>query len=254
MDDCQIIPIDLNDRPLRAKYSASLQAMEEVFTYPLGQSQFMIRHGFGHDRYDYFSYFEQLGQPHFYVLELDSKVIGSVCCVLREIEGQKVWYICDLKVIPSAQFRKIPTLIYQLLHQELLSITDAFYFVNMSPEKHNGLYKVAQRLMANFSLKIQPYYIYELTHENLKENAIIAHNHGKKDIVINDQTLDLYHVVNDVRDRCNQVQLLRKDQLSNDSIIMLGSVELLDDHQPSSEGIFVSCNFTMPNDLSTFEI
>lgn len=254
MNNVQIIPIDLNDRDLRAKYSASLQAMEEVFTYPLGQSQFMIRHGFGHDRYDYFSYFEQLGQPHFYVLELDSKVIGSVCCVLREIEGQQVWYICDLKVIPSAQFRKIPTSIYQLLHQELLSITDAFYFVNMSPEKHNGLYKVAQRLMFNFSLKIQSYYIYEFTQENLEENAIIAHNHGKKDIVINEQTLDLYHVMNSACERCDHVQFIHKSQLTSNSVIMLGSTKLIDNYLPSSEGIFVSCNFTMPNDLSTFEI
>lgn len=254
MDNVQIIPIDLKDQSLRAKYSAALQAMEEIFTYPLGQSQFMIRHGFDHDCYDYFSYFEQLGQPYFYALESDAKVIGSVCCVLREIEGQKVWYICDLKVIPSAQFRKIPTLIYQLLHQELLSITDAFYFVNMSPEKHNGLYKVAQCLMSNFSLKIAPYYIYEFGRDEISDDAVLAYNHGKKDIVINEQTLDLYHVMNGACDRCDHVQFIHKSQLTSNSVIMLGSTKLIDNYLLSSEGIFVSCNFTMPNDLSTFEI
>lgn len=254
MDNIQLIKLDLMDQALRAEYSSLLQAMEEGFTYPLGESQFTIRHGFGDGQYDYFSYFEQLGQPYFYVLQSETNVIGSVCCVLREIEGQKVWYICDFKIVHSAQFRKIPALIYHLLHEELLKIAIAFYFVNMSPEKHNGLYKIAQHLMVNFSLKITPYYIYELTQENLKENAIIAHNHGKKDIVTNEQTLDLYHVMNSARDRCNYLKFIHKDQLSNDSIIMLGSTNLMDDDPPSSEGIFVSCNFTMPNDLSTFEI
>lgn len=252
MDNIAVIKLDLSDQALRADYSKKLQKMEMDFQYPLGSSCFMIRHG--SDPYDYFSYFEQLGQPYFYVLQSAANVIGSICCVLREIKGQKVWYICDLKIKPSAQFKGMPKLMYQWLHENILAITDAFYFVNMSPEKHNGLYKIVQRLMSNYPLQISPYYIYELTQKTIKEGAVIAHNHGKKDIIMNHQSLNLYHVMNHANERCDHVQYVAKAQIEEDAVIMLGSTGLMDHHEPSSEGIFVSCNFTMLNDLSTFEI
>mgnify|MGYP001286515047 FL=1 len=254
MNNVSLIKLDLTDQALRAEYSKRLQAMEYAFTYPLGEAEFVIRHGFGSQDYDYFSYFEQLGQPCFYVVELSGSMVGSVCCVLRVIEGQKVWYICDLKILPTAQFKQIPALIYQLLHENLRSISSAFYFVNMSPENHNGLSKVARQLMVGFRLKILPYYIYELTQEHINDDVVIAHNHGKKDIVMNGQTLDLYHVMNGANDRCDHVQYACQDQLSNRSIIMLGSTKLIDHYVPNSEGIFVSCNFTLNDDLSTFEV
>lgn len=254
MGNVTLIKLDLLNENLRAHYSCLLQAMETVFEYPLGEAKFLIRHGFGHGQYDYFSYFEQLGEPFFYVLMSDHQVVGSICCVLRIIDGQQVWYICDLKIIPTAQFKNLPRLIYELINDELAKITQAFYFVNMSPMKNNGLYTIAHRLMRKFPLEVTPYYIYEFSKNQLRNDAVLAHNQGKKDIVIEGNILNLYHVMNGVGDRCKDVMYATKEALSDDAVIMLGSTKRIKDHEPSSEGIFVTSSLIMRSDLSTFEV
>jgi hypothetical protein len=87
--------------------------------YPLGDDKFRINHG-----ENYFAFFNRLGKVHYCIYAANSLVLdkvfgdgqihGTLCGVLRNIYGNKIWYLCDLKVeenwrgkwIPSKMFAK----------------------------------------------------------------------------------------------------------------------------------------------------
>ena len=256
MSKITINQVNLIDKESRKALSVKLQAMEQEFSYPLGEQSFFIRHGFGNQKYDYFSYFEQLGTPYFFVIEKENRVIGSICFVLREIKQKKVWYICDLKIIKEEQSKRILFMMYNVLKTQLASITTSYYFVNMSPVKNNGMFKIASQVLSGFNMDIQPLYIYEAKSDNeLLSGKTLAHNHGKKDIVINGRSTHLYHVVDDaVAGRTVDILSKDKKEIEEDATVMFCSYSEIENLTPSSVGIFAKSNMDIIPDFSTFEI
>lgn len=67
--------------------------------YPLGDKKFRITHN-GDEGYD--TFFHNLGRDYIYIVYRPDGLqgpIGATCAlVLRTINGEKVWYICDAKV------------------------------------------------------------------------------------------------------------------------------------------------------------
>lgn len=256
MSKITINHIDLNNKESRKALSVKLQAMEQEFSYPLGEQSFFIKHGFGDQDYDYFSYFEQLGIPYFFAIEKKDKMIGSICFILREIEQRKVWYICDLKIIKEEQSKRILFMMYNLLKIQLASITTSYYFVNMAPVKNNGMFKIASQVLRGFNMDIQPLYIYDVKSNNpLLSGKTLAHNHGKKDIVINSKSTHLYHIIDDtVANRAVNILYKDKEEIEEDATVMFCSYIEIENLIPSSVGIFAKSNMDIIPDFSTFEI
>lgn len=255
MNNITASQVDLKNKENRSYFSNRLKDMEKEFSYPLGNDIFFIKHGYQSD-YDYFSFFEQLGLPYFFVIEKEDKTIGSICFVLREINKQKVWYICDLKIIQEEQSKKIAFILYNLLKDKLNKICSSFYFVNMSPVKNNALFKIADKVLQSFKMDIRPLYFYEINKYNhyIKDRVILT-NDSKKDIVINDISQRLYHAVdNNVMERCSNVIIQDIKKINKKDNIMLCSFEELDNLIYSTIGIFVSSNMDKVENFSSFEI
>lgn len=114
--DYKIILLDPNKLPIG--FEEKLKAFEASFCYPFSDTQqFRIEHG---KSGDYFAFFKQLGQVHYYVAT--SKRTGEIaavgCGVLRTLKTHdgktsKAWYICDLKVGEKFRGQHIPLMIIQ---------------------------------------------------------------------------------------------------------------------------------------------
>jgi hypothetical protein len=37
------------------------------------------------DKYDYFHFFEQMGEPYFFIVEENGKIIACICDILRDL-------------------------------------------------------------------------------------------------------------------------------------------------------------------------
>lgn len=255
MNNIKVLQVDLNNRENRECYSHKLKDMEKEFSYPLGDNIFFIKHGY-QSEYDYFAFFEQFGQPHFFVIQKESKIIGSICFILREIDKKKVWYICDLKIIKEEQSKKIVFILYNLLKEKLNNICNAFYFVNMSPVKNNALFKIADKVLQGFKMDIQPLYFYEVNKDNpYITDKIILTNDSKKDIVINDISQQLYHAVdNNVIERCSNIITKDIKEINKNNNIMFCSFEEIENLTYSTIGIFVSSGVDNIKSFSSFEI
>lgn len=191
--------INLQDRDERLNYSQKLQEFEKEFTYPLGDKSFYISHG---KNSDYFVFFEKLGQPEILVLEDNNKLVGLVCLVLRVIDGRKTWYACDFKI--SKEYRG-----QKLYRKWMWKFFVPFYFkcqtlfgINMSSPEENKLWKHTQNIFKVFSVGVKPYYLYEFSAKNFSgpaKDLLLNHslitNNGFKDIIVDGQSVSLYHLV-----------------------------------------------------------
>lgn len=81
----------------------------------------------------------------------------------------------------------------QLLKETLLSLIkkypQKYYFVNMKAKEHNTVVYLLSKLL-NIKLNLIDLYINEFT--TFKPNLVT--NYGKKDIIINNQPLNLFHI------------------------------------------------------------
>lgn len=110
-----------------------LQQFESEFIYPFSEAEeFRIKHGVNGN---YFSFFETLGKPYYYVAiakknkkifkningkkvlisQKKGEIAAAICCVLEDVktykgEDLRAWYICDLKVNQRYQGEHLPTL------------------------------------------------------------------------------------------------------------------------------------------------
>eukprot|EP01125_Pyxidicula_operculata_P012979 TRINITY_DN4272_c0_g1_i2.p1 TRINITY_DN4272_c0_g1~~TRINITY_DN4272_c0_g1_i2.p1 ORF type:complete len:299 (-),score=36.97 TRINITY_DN4272_c0_g1_i2:119-1015(-) len=124
-------------------YQKRVAALEESAIYPLGSDSFKIDHG-----KNYFTFFSRLGELDYFVVSENQankndepKVVSVVAGVLRKIYpikdnpeiSTKVWYICDLKVIPSHRGNWIPLKILASFFWYGVRKSWCGYAVNMSP-------------------------------------------------------------------------------------------------------------------------
>lgn len=258
--------VNLSEPNERKKYSTQLQRLESQFHYPLGNTFFKIQHGL---HSDYFAFFEQFDTPYFYVFEKNDETIGCICFILREINDQKIWYICDLKIAKAHRDRTILFKFYKLLNKTLKKICPYFYFINMSPEQNNGFLSLARKILFGFQIQTKPLYFFQTSGNQFLEkqssyltNATLINNQGIKDIIIDGEAIKLHHItpntlLNHYR-RFNESTLSHID--SSDQIMFCSfNKTYLGEYQHNidldNEGVIVSNHIDLFNDhFSTFEI
>lgn len=245
--------IDLTDINTRNTYSEKLKQFENDFNYPLGQKSFFIKHGLGEEG-DYFSFFEQMGEVHYLIAEDNSEIVGAGCAVLRELNGSKVWYLCDFKVKKEYRGKKI-------LEKMTLKYFIPFYlksrkmlFVNMSAPDNNGLVKKVCRIFKFLKLDVHELYFFEWCRETFVKDKMklsqfqIMHNKGRKDIVIDGESYHIFHLVNkDSSKNYSKFQTVEFNKINKKDTIMLCSTmnsnieQLLKMKKPSTIGTIVTC-------------
>lgn len=131
-----------------SKYSDQLQEFEQNFRYPLGNDYFAIDHG-----NDYFAFFRRIGQPHFFAVVVDQKIVALAGAVLRDLkfeiipDSKPVWYICDLKVLPKYQGQGLVQRLLFFAFKKYASISTHVYAVSMnSGLEENKLLAFAKRM------------------------------------------------------------------------------------------------------------
>lgn len=92
-----------------SRYQHSLEELEGIATYPLGQDSFRISHG-----RDYFAFFERLGELHYHAALDRDRVVAVGAGMIRRVPLQsgdvptRAWYLGDLKVHPDYRGQKLP--------------------------------------------------------------------------------------------------------------------------------------------------
>lgn len=229
--------INLADPNQRSKDSARLQALEALFSYPLGTERFQIVHG-ASTPFDYFSYFESLGTPSVMVLEEHDRIVGAICAVLRTIEGRKVWYLCDYKIAPNYRGRKLYRQLMLAHFWHHYRQCSSMYGINMSPPKSNGLVAQAQRVFALFNVKAPCLYLHQCTYSDYQSAPLngytLCTTQGLKDIVINGSAYPIYHLL----DPAAQKRLSNSSFSPVDPAHALGSAQVMlvssNSHSPLS--------------------
>lgn len=232
--------INLLDEVERKEYSDKLKIFETSFSYPLNAdtgSYFTIVHGTGCNNIDihaneteatdYFSFFEQLGEPHYFVAlnylnsQVDtntSEIVGAGCAILVKPDNHPpYWYLCDFKI--SKPWRQKGILLKMLGKYLLPNIIKSHRFVaiNMSARKlemnessqsltnHNGLLRKLKKLFFFLPVSMKVINLYQCTMntlpESMKERSIYS-NHGKKDFILYEnkqdsigKPWDVYHLI-----------------------------------------------------------
>lgn len=199
----KIYPV-LNDK-VKSIYNFQCIELEKTFQYPLGGDFFYIDHGI-----NYFSFFEKLGSPVFYGVFDAEKLIGLASGVLRNVRpykdknlSQKVWYLCDLKILPEYRGEKLTHQIFKkAFFINYLKCQRAFA-ISMNPSHgKNHVVKLLERMPYVPISIVETLFIYQIDIIQLKQLAPyfnsfeITNNHGVKDLIIKSsgQLIDLTHL------------------------------------------------------------
>jgi GNAT superfamily N-acetyltransferase len=216
---------NLSDASSRAKLSVALQEMETVFTYPLGDAEFVIRHGA--EGNDYFTFFEQFGEPNVFLVYAaqTNELVGVGCAVLREIEGTKVWYLGDFKVLKAYRGKGVLSFIMKRYFLKFYSKAGKMIAVNMSAPEKNGLVSKLKSLFSLFSLSVAPLYFYEWSASQVParlKSYTVVHNRNRKDIVIGGEVYPLYHLCepNYFASTLTKVQSIAWEDLPENAVLM----------------------------------
>jgi hypothetical protein len=220
--------INLKNADERKSYNEKLHNFEKEFSYPLGQSNFYIKHG----EKDYFEFFDQMGETHYFVAEDKGKVVGAGCAILREDEyNKKYWYLCDFKIISEYRGKKILEKMFAKNFLKYVIKSSRFVAVNMGEKNldENNLIKKIKKIFWFFQIELQWINFHQWKKEDyLKENtneSAIYTNIGKKDIVIDGKSWQLYHGIENVKNNKNnkydKFKMISINNLSNTDTIMM---------------------------------
>lgn len=257
--------LNLEDKEIRLQYSKLLKSFENEFDYPLGDKKFFIKHGLNKD-FDYFSFFEQMGEVHYFVAEENGVLIGAGCAILRKINNVKTWYLCDFKISKGKRGSNILEKIMLKYFISMYLKCRKMIIVNMSSPLNNGLINKICRLFKVFNLKIDELFFFEWNKKDIFKNNIdlnkfiIIHNKGKKDIVIENKPYDIYHLVEkDSNKDYSSFQTIQFDNIGRNDTIMWCSkyndnvAELMKHKKPSTIGTILTYGIT-DNNFSSSEI
>lgn len=193
--------INLLDKNERAKYSTLLQEMEKEFTYPLGDKQFSIQHG-NYTNQDYFAFFEQMGQPIFFVFEHNNQIVGCFCAVFRKVGEQNVWYFCDYKIKKPYRGKNLYLkLVAKYLLKNYIK-SDKMFAISMSPVFNNWLYNSHKSFFNFFKIRPKKLFLHSFTYGDYLRDKTKLHqyrlvsNSNKKDIIIDGKKQNILHLVN----------------------------------------------------------
>jgi hypothetical protein len=194
-------------------YLDQLLELEHGIVYPYGEQSFRINHGT-----DYFSFFNQLGELHYYAL-LDNNVVAAVAAgIIRTVPMSKngplkrAWYLCDLKVNPKYRGQHLVT---QMLKKSFLLNylkCSRGYAISMNSGRHNSPNRVVN-ILSHFKIapiqKSGELLIYSLNFEemtkaqNILRSALNFYgyksNSGVKDLEFthNQENMKILHAQKD---------------------------------------------------------
>lgn len=163
------------------KYNNKIQNFEKKMShwYPFNsEDSFKIDHC-----KNYFSFFKRIGYVIVAtILDQNYDIKGTFIGILRLIDNNKVWYLCDLKIDPEYRGR---WLTYKMLIKclELLKISNKFYGITMNNNnKKNKIVTLAHNItnILNINIKIDQLKIYMINHIEMKKiKDILEHYKGK---------------------------------------------------------------------------
>lgn len=239
----------------REYYSKQLQGFEGEFSYPLGSERFHIVHGSG-EQYDYFSFFEQMGEVYYFVAIDQLKVVGAGCAILRDGPEGKYWYLCDFKILKEYRGKGILEKMFRKYFFKCVLKSRKLLAVNMGDGsiKSNGLFNKLKHVFWMFRVNVSTLHFYSWN--KLKTPNDLKHiytNDGKKDLVISGSTMPLYHAVKEpLSTNFNGVE---KNFISEDAVVMMCVEEKNDIYTDgmSGKGIIISIGLKNPS-VSTLEI
>lgn len=182
--------ISVNDKDNLLKFNSALQTFESHFTYPISTTQrFKIIHG-EVDQKNYLDFFKSLGVAKFFIaIEKNNWnqkkiIVGAACAVLRKIRGKsgslkKVWYLCDLKVIPEHQGKNVPFLLFLRIFWCSFR-SRKWYGISMNSRPgNNKLASYLKRQGFSFTERTLNFYFFEaeeiIQHKSYLENALKKH-------------------------------------------------------------------------------
>lgn len=225
--------INLSNLKEREEYSSKLQDFEKQFIYPLGDSQFHIQHG---NETDYFSFFEKLGKPNIMILEKNNKVIGLCCAVLREINHEKYWYLCDFEIDKEHRGQKLYRLLMWKYFLPCYIKSKNAFAINMANPENNKLFSHMGIIFKAFNIKIEPNYLYSFSGKNIIDfpadfwnKHLLVSNNGDKDIVIKGESQKLFHIIEHrhFKNNLDKFNKVLSTQVSdNDSVMFLSRTKM----------------------------
>lgn len=207
----------------RIELSNRIKDMEKDIYYPLGDDYFKIDHG-----EDYFAFFERLGDLHYWCAFDGDKLIGVAAGIIRTINNQKVWYLCDLKVIKEYRGKGIPRAIFKKAFIYNIKKHRIFkaYAVSMNSNNNKNNFKLIKKITFGLLKNNGLLKIYSLTKNDyynifsrLNKHSII-NTKNKKDLILKstNKKLKLYHYNEDV------VKENKDIDIPNDATIMFSAV------------------------------
>jgi hypothetical protein len=142
-DDIKIIYLT-NENDSKNKYHDKIKIFEKKLSnwYPIGNDFFNISHGA-----NYYDFFDRIGKLEMIIGTHNNNVIATGCGVLRNMSnGDKVWYIADLKVDKKHRGKKLS---FKLAMKALsfLKQTNKIYAISMNEEnKDNNIIKITKNI------------------------------------------------------------------------------------------------------------
>lgn len=275
--------ISIKNKNKLQKFCYQLKIFESHFTYPLSKHQrFRIIHG--NSEQNYLSFFESHGKPKLFIaLDKHSKnpikVVGAACAVLQKKRDklgveQKVWYLCDLKVIPEHQGKGIPIMLFIRIFLASFA-SRKWYAISMNSQSNNN--KIAnklQRLAIKFEKKILNFYFFDFDEIIEQDKSIIniLKKYGYSSYSFKDNSdLKSFQIFetnspNDISDwKILHMQFGHNNHLPNpvpgfthmlavfENSFFDQSLKLLD-KKPSSQATVMSKNIELPDIILTNEI
>jgi hypothetical protein len=192
----------------------TLKAFESSFKYPLGDKSFVIQHG-SQER-GYVKFFDSLGARKTFGVSNGDKLVGTGCAVLRCVRHQHTqsfWYLCDFKLDPTIQGKRVLLAIVLKYVLSYYRKSKNMLAINMSPAKDNGLIKKLKKYFFFLKLNVTPLFFYEwsvgdyqemmLTSPKILSDYVLLTNEFNKDIIIDGLRQPIYHLVDRLHTRIN---------------------------------------------------
>lgn len=255
MKKFKLSQVDLKNVNCRAEISRKLREFEASFSYPLGEKKFEISHGNG-EGFDYFSFFEQMGEVYYFVAQNQDKVVGAGCAILRNGPEGKFWYLCDLKVSKEYRGHGVMEAMYKkyLLKCSLRSRKMVTVNMGKGVATKNALLKKTQSLLFMFSLKAETLNFHTWKKDELPQDLkFFTTNNGKKDLIINGSRKRLFHVHNTPLSGFTECSL---EDISDDDEVMTclkADGDNYDEKSLSGKGLLISVGLKNPQ-IYTVEI
>jgi len=186
----------------RDQYHQQIKDFEKKMQcwYDLGEDeQFKLDHG-----QNYYKFFDRQGKLHLFVYLDRNQVVGTCGAVLREIDNQKIWYLCDLKVLPEKRGNHTTTRMFfkglsKIFHSRkaycvnmgdgrtITKINQYIPFFKIDDQKKLYIYTIDSKTMTKVRKTIENQWQTPISFLSLR---------GIKDLILKstDQPKKLYHV------------------------------------------------------------